>query len=112
MHLEDAGFVARIAQTPEQVARLRAYPPRKFLRRVKNGRPYYLYIDPDTCKCAFLGSEQAMQNYRDIVSVRNLQQPDNVAPGGVNPERLIIEEDNIDGGDIPDGDMLDFHSGL
>ena len=112
MHLEDAGFIARVADTPAQIARLRTLPSRKFLRRVKAGRPYYLYIDPDTCKCVFLGDEDAMKTYRDMVVARRLQQPDNVPPGGVNPERLMIEEDNIDGDDIPDGDILDFHSGL
>jgi hypothetical protein len=72
---------------------------------VKAGKAYYLYIDPDACKCVFLSDEGAMQGYRDLATSRRLQQPDNVPPGGVNPERLIVEEDNIDGGDIPDGDI-------
>jgi hypothetical protein len=111
MHLEDAGFITRVADTPEQIARLRAFPPRKFLRRTKNGRPYYLYIDPDSCKCVFLGSLDAMKTYRDMVKAGTAQLPNYMLGGGVDPERLIMDEDNIDGSDIPDGDIYDFNSG-
>jgi hypothetical protein len=111
MHLEDAGFIARFADTPQTIARLRDYPARKFLRRVKNGKPYYLYIDPDSCKCVFLGSESAMKTYRDMVSSGRLRLPGYVASGGVDPERLIMDADNIDGNDIPEGDIYDYNSG-
>src|SRR3974390_143594 len=49
-HLEDVGFIMRAA-SPEQFARLRALPPHKFIARTVNGRRYYLYSDPDLCKC-------------------------------------------------------------
>jgi len=67
MKLEDVGFVMRAANTPQQIERLRLLPPRTFVARSKNGRRYYLYADPDYCKCVFLGNELAMKNYRDLV---------------------------------------------
>ena len=68
MRLEDFGFVMRPATTPAQERRLKLLPPRKFVARTANGRRYYIYADPDYCKCAFVGGELAMKNYRDMVS--------------------------------------------
>jgi hypothetical protein len=111
MHLEDAGFIARVADTPAQIARLRTVPARKFIRRTKAGRAYYMYVDPDTCKCVFLGSEQAMKTYRDMAAAR-LQQPGNVLEAGVAPERQIIQDINGDAAElITDGDILDYAFG-
>jgi hypothetical protein len=67
MKLEAAGFVMREANTPKKLERLRSVPPHKFLRRVKNGTPYYVYADPTYCKCALIGSQAAMTTYRDMV---------------------------------------------
>lgn len=111
MHLRDAGFIARVADTPAQIARLRTVPARKFIRRRKAGRAYYMYVDPDTCKCAFLGDEDAMKTYRTMATAR-LQQPDAVPPSGVAPERQIIEDINGDAAElITDGDILDYAFG-
>ncbi len=109
MHLRDAGFIVCVADTQTQIARLRTVPARKFLRRVKAGHPYYLYVDPDTCKCAFLGSEQAMQAYRNIAATRRPKQPDNLPSSGVAPEQQIIQDINGDAAElITDGDILDY----
>jgi hypothetical protein len=61
MKLEDMGFVMRAADTPAQIDRLRQLPPRTFVARTKGGRRYYLYADPDYCKCVFVGDELAMK---------------------------------------------------
>jgi hypothetical protein len=109
MHLEDAGFIARVADTPAQIARLRTLPARKFVRRVKAGRPYYLYVDPDACKCAFLGDDLAMKTYRDMAAQRRLQQPDNVPAGSFAPERAVIEDIEPNASNmITAGDILDY----
>ncbi len=111
MHLRDAGFIVRVADTPAKIARLRTVPARKFIRRAKAGRSYFMYVDPDTCKCAFLGSEQAMQAYRDMASER-LQQPDAMPPAGVAPERQIIQDIRGDADEmITEGDILDYEFG-
>jgi len=110
MRLEDAGFVMRRADTPDKVARLRLIPPRQFVTRTgKNGR-YYLWADPDTCKCVFVGGPGALQSFKDMR--RGVPQPDNVGPGsnGINPENMIIHDMDEDAGiNVPDGDVLDYH---
>jgi hypothetical protein len=68
MRLEDMGFIMRAATTPAQMERLRLLPPRKFVRRTKEDRRYYLYADPDFCQCVFVGNELAMRNYQVLVS--------------------------------------------
>jgi len=108
MKLEDAGFVMRRADTPDKVARLRLIPPRQFVSRTgKNGR-YYLWADPDTCQCVFVGDGRALQSFKDMP--RRIPQPDNVGPGGINAENLIIHDMDMDAGiNVPDGDVLDYH---
>lgn len=51
MKLEDAGFKMRVADTVEKMKHARMIPPRKFIARTKDGKRYYVYSDPDFCKC-------------------------------------------------------------
>jgi hypothetical protein len=108
MKLEDVGFIMRSANTPEQMERLRLLPPRTFVARTKDSRRYYLYADPDYCKCVFLGGEQAMRNYRDLVS------PPPQPPMGVGPDSGpvagMLTQELAPGIDlmIGAGDILDY----
>lgn len=113
MKLEDAGFIARTADTPERIARLKSMPARKFIRRIKAGRPYYMYVDPDLCKCVYLGDQDAMNSYRAMVHTRRqrflLKTPDAPLPHGLNPEHTMIQDMDADAADtLPEGDILDF----
>ena len=65
---KDMGFVMRPAGTAARSERLRLLPPRTFVTHIRNGRRYYLYADPDFCKCVFVGDELAMKYYRDMIS--------------------------------------------
>jgi len=110
MKLEDAGFIMRRADTPEHMAQLRRLPPRQFATRMgKTGR-YFIWADPDTCRCAFVGTEKAMQAFRDMRRAR-LPQPDNV-PGrdrGNAPMELMLHDMDMDAGiNVPDGDVIDY----
>jgi hypothetical protein len=67
MKLEAAGFIMREANTPEKLERLKKLPSHKFVRRTKNGKPFYVYADPIYCKCALVGDQAAMNSYRDMV---------------------------------------------
>ena len=108
MKLEDMGFVMRAADTPAQIERLRQLPPRTFIARSKNGRRYYLYADPDYCKCVFVGDELAMKNYQDLVSPPP-QAPMVVGRGRPSVASEMIQEmDPVLGGTIYDGDILDW----
>ena len=106
MKLEDVGFIMRPANTPAEVERLTLLPPRKFIARTANGRRYYIYADPDYCKCAFVGNELAMKNYQNLISPPP-QAPMTVGSGPPSVTTEMIQE--MDSGvDIPFGDIFDF----
>jgi hypothetical protein len=108
MKLEDAGFVMRRADTPDKVARLRLIPPRQFVTRTGKSGRYYLWADPDTCQCVFVGDGRALQSFKDMR--KGLPRPDNVGAGGIDPENMIIHDMDMDAGiNVPDGDVLDYH---
>ena len=107
MRLEDAGFVMRPADTAEQLALIKRVPPRRFVARVKNGKRYYVYADPELCKCVFVGDAVALEAYRDMR--KRLPQPDNVAPAGVAPQAELVEDMDGDLSDvIDDNNILDW----
>ena len=66
MKLEDAGFVMRTAKSGNELEHIRKLPPRQFVSRIKNGQRYYVYAEPDLCKCVFLGNAIAFEAYRDM----------------------------------------------
>jgi len=113
MRLANAGFVMRPANTPEKMARLRHLPPHKLVARTRpDGVRYFLYADPDYCKCVMVGDQRAMRTYQDMVS------PPPGLPGvpgssgasaGATAMRALIEEMNSDlSSGIQDRDFLDF----
>jgi hypothetical protein len=108
MKLEDVGFTMRPANTPGQIERLRLLPPRTFVARSRNGRRYYIYADPDYCKCVFLGNELAMRNYRDLVTPPQAP-PMPAGPAGSSLTGPLVVElaPNLDL-TIGDGDILDY----
>ncbi len=88
-------------------------PARKFIRRVKAGHPYYMYVDPDLCKCVYHGDQDAMNNYRAMVTKRRqqffLQSPNAQLPPGLAPESTMIQDIDADAADtMPAGDILDY----
>lgn len=109
MKLEDAGFVMRIADNAEKLKHARLLPPRKFVARTKAGKRYYVYSDPDFCKCVFVGDERAMQSYRDMITKPKDLAPTVVAPSGVTPESLMVHDMDADVSNmIGDGNILDW----
>jgi hypothetical protein len=111
MHLEDVGFVMRAA-APQRFERLRLLlPAHRFVGRTINGRRYYVYSDPDLCKCIFLGDETAMQSYQGLVAAAATSNAADAAnsvaatPAG----KVLIEEMNDDlSRSIASGDILDY----
>ena len=65
--LEDAGFKATPADTPERQALLSGLPARRI-----TARPYdlYVYADPLVCDCLYIGSQEAYAKYLALTSVR------------------------------------------
>ena len=58
--LADSGFHMKLADTPEKLANLSTLTPRRTLiPQERDNRLYYVYADPDLCKCLYVGT--AMQ---------------------------------------------------
>ncbi len=64
--LAAAGFHMKLADTPEKLAHLQRLTPRRLLPHVRDGKVYYVYADPDVCKCVYAGTEQDYQEYRKL----------------------------------------------
>jgi hypothetical protein len=60
-----SGFVPRFADTPGKLAHLRKLPADRVVTRTVNGRVSYLYADPVTCVCVYVGTPQAWQTYQN-----------------------------------------------
>jgi len=102
--LEDAGFKMREANTPQRMERLRSITPHKLIARQKNGTPYYLYADPDYCKCMFVGDQYAFNTYRNMP--QQVPQPDDVSRGRTPVVAEMVDEMNRDGA-LDQDDMID-----
>jgi hypothetical protein len=108
MKLEDMGFVMRSANTPAQMERLRLLPARKFVARTNGGTRYYLYADPDYCRCVFVGNEVAMKNYQAL-NAPSSTPPMAIGPdGGPTAGSLVQEIDPTINVMIGNGDILDY----
>jgi hypothetical protein len=67
--LTNAGFVAKRATTPAQVAWLNGLPPNTFVRQTANGKATYLYADPAACNCVHVGSQSAFQSVKGMQNI-------------------------------------------
>jgi hypothetical protein len=116
MKLEDAGFKMSAANTPGKMTKLKSFPARTFIRRTRKAMPYYIYADPDYCKCAYVGTQAAMDTYRGM-SMRASGLPgyrpgiDFTKPSGANVEHEMIQDMGEDG-DMPGEDDNIFDPGL
>jgi hypothetical protein len=63
-NLAVAGFVARPADTPKRQAMLKRLPPNTFVTSTRGKRTNYVYADPVVCKCLYVGTQPAYDQYR------------------------------------------------
>ena len=78
-YLSSAGFRLRLANDPAGQKAMRALPPHRFVIHKNGDDVRYLYAEPQHCVCIFIGSQQAYDSYRNMLS-QPLEQADNVAP--------------------------------
>jgi hypothetical protein len=86
-----AGFAVKYATTPEKSRMLRSLPPDKLVKRMKDGRTYYVYADAERCNCAYVGTPEAYAAYQNW---------SNIGPGGggsgpLSNSMQMIDSDNI-----------------
>ena len=69
----------RLANDPAGQKALRALPAHRFVVHKVGDDVRYLYAEPQHCVCIFVGTRQAYETYRNILS-QPLQQADDVSP--------------------------------
>ena len=62
-----AGFRKIPADTPQRIAHLETIRPHRLIKRSTDGKTYYVYADPDQCRCLYVGSEAAYAKYKTLV---------------------------------------------
>jgi hypothetical protein len=85
--LTNAGFVAKRATTPEQIAVLNSMPSGKFVRQTANGKSTYLYADQAGCGCIHVGDQSA---FRSASAMQNIMYDMNRTEfgGGLDPSNI------------------------
>jgi hypothetical protein len=63
-NLAAAGFIIRPANTPERKAMLNRLPPHQFVQRVNGDTVHYVYADALVCRCLYVGTQQAYDQYK------------------------------------------------
>ena len=64
--LSQAGFRQLSADTPQKVAHVQTLPDRRLVARTYEEKKYYVYSDPEGCKCVYVGSPAQYQSYQSI----------------------------------------------
>ncbi len=60
--LAAAGFQKMVADSPAKAAHLEGLTPaRRMVAHRRDGRLYYLYADPEVCKCLYVGTAEQYQ---------------------------------------------------
>lgn len=78
--LSSAGFRVKFANDAASQKALHGLPPYRFVIHTFNGVDHYLFADPKTCVCIFVGNKDNYLSYRSILQDPLGQPPDNVAP--------------------------------
>lgn len=92
--MESAGFKARFANDAAGQAALRKLPSHRFVVHTTPNGPRYLFADPVTCVCTFVGTRDNYLNYQDILR-RPLPQPDYVSPDYKTQASALLADDPI-----------------
>ena len=64
--LESAGFKMIAANTPERIQVLKTIPPKKVTPVDRNGETFYVYADPDGCRCLRVGRQEQYEMYQRL----------------------------------------------
>jgi len=69
-----AGFQKRVADTPQKLAHLQQLQPLKLVPHARQTSVYYVYADPNGCRCAYVGNEMAFEQYQGLVLKQTISQ--------------------------------------
>jgi hypothetical protein len=94
-YLSSAGFRVRLANDPAGQKAMRALPAHRFVMHKVGDDVRYLYAEPQHCVCIFVGTRQAYDTYRNILS-QPLQQADDVSPDYKSQASALLYGDPYD----------------
>jgi hypothetical protein len=64
--LAASGFVMRLADMAEKAVNLQGFPPHRLVLQQRDGQPYYVYADPEVCKCVWVGDQKAYGQFQRL----------------------------------------------
>jgi hypothetical protein len=64
--LESAGFKAIPANQPDRIALLKSLPAKKVTPVDRNGQTFYVYSDPDGCRCLRVGRQEQYELFQRL----------------------------------------------
>jgi len=95
-YLSSAGFKVHFANNAAGKKALHALPPHRFVIHNLGGDDVrYLYAEPQHCVCIFIGTKDAYQTYRAILT-QPIPQPDDVSAGYKTQVSALLEGDPVD----------------
>jgi hypothetical protein len=65
--LQTAGFKVVPGDTPERIQALDTLAPGKISRIGRGGTIYYVYADPNECRCLWVGNQAQYERYQRLV---------------------------------------------
>jgi hypothetical protein len=66
--LAAAGFDIKLADSPARRDHLETLPQHQLVRFDRDGRPYYVYADPEWCKCMYVGNQADYDAYQRLTA--------------------------------------------
>ncbi len=78
-YLSSSGFRVQLANDAAGKKALHALPPHQFVTHSIGGQARYFYAEPQHCSCIFVGTQQAYESYRNMLS-QQLPQADGISP--------------------------------
>lgn len=64
--LAAAGFQMKLADTPEKLAHVETLTQRQLVPHQRDDKIYYVYADANYCKCVYVGTAEAYQQYQKL----------------------------------------------
>ena len=70
--LQLAGFHLIPADTPQRIQSVHDMPPLAFSRVVRDGREYFVYTDPVSCLCLYVGTPANYQRFLELAAAAEM----------------------------------------
>jgi hypothetical protein len=70
--LSASGFSIRPADTEKRQTLIAQLPSRRFVEKVRDGKPVFLYADADVCHCLYVGDDKAYSRLQSTILQRQM----------------------------------------